>query len=54
MSGKRIAVDGSKVKAYASYQVDMTTLTHRLEDLETQVERYLGEMEQLDTTEDEV
>lgn len=54
VSGKRIAVDGSKVKAYASYQVDMTTLTHRLEDLETQLKRYLGEMEQLDTAEDEV
>jgi transposase len=54
LSGKSIAVDGTKIKAYASQEITMETVNQKLEDIENGVEKYLKQMEVLDTTEDEV
>ena len=54
LSGKSIAVDGTKIKAYASQEITMETVNQKLEDIEHGVEKYLNQMDVLDKTEDEV
>jgi len=54
LSGKSIAVDGTKIKANASQEIIMETVNQKLEDIENGVEKYLNKMEVLDKTEDEV
>lgn len=53
-TGKSIAVDGSKIKAYANQEINIDTIKHKLEDIEEQVQKYLEEMAAIDQGEDEV
>lgn len=54
VTGKSIAVDGSKIKAYANAEINITTIAHKLENIEGQVEKYLKEMDEIDSGEDEI
>ena len=54
LSGKSIAVDGTKIKANGSREITIETVNQKLEDIENGVEKYLNQMEVLDKTEDEV
>jgi transposase len=54
IKGKSIAVDGTKIKAYASKELNLKSIKHKLEGIEGQVEKYLKDMDVLDKTEDEV
>lgn len=54
LPGRSIAIDGSKIKAYASAQVDLDTIAHKLEDIENQSAKYLKQLESLDSAEDEL
>lgn len=52
--GKSITVDGTKIKAYASKEVNIETIRQKLDGIEQQVEKYLKDMDLLDKAEDEV
>lgn len=54
VTGKSLAVDGTKVKAYANKEINIVTIRKKLEDIEQQVEKYLRDMDTLDKAEDEV
>ena len=54
ITGKSIAVDGTKIKAYASKELNIETIRHKLDGIEQQVEKYLKDLEVLDKAEDEV
>lgn len=54
ITGKCVAIDGTKIKAYASKEINIETIRHKLDSIEQQVEKYLKEVEILDKTEDEV
>jgi transposase len=54
LKGKSIAVDGTKVKAYASKELNIKSIKHKLEGIEGQVEKYLKDMDALDKAEDDV
>ena len=54
VKGKHIAIDGTKVKAYAGQTVDISHISEKLEGIEQQTQKYLEEMEQLDKAADEV
>lgn len=54
VTGKSIAVDGTKIKAYASKEINVTTIRQKLDDIDQQVEKYLKDMDALDKVEDEV
>lgn len=54
LKGKSIAVDGTKVKAYASRGISLDDLGKKLENVETQIGIYLEKLSGIDTAEDEV
>lgn len=54
VTGKGIAVDGSKIKAYAIQEIDVASIEHKLENIEEQVQRYLEQMAAMDQSEDEL
>jgi transposase len=54
LTGKSIAIDGSKIKANASQEINIDTIRQKLEGIEIQAEKYLKEMEAIDNAEDEV
>lgn len=54
VTGKSVAVDGSKIKAYAIQEISIDTIKHKLEDIEEQVQKYLKEMAAIDEAEDDV
>lgn len=54
VTGKCVAVDGSKIKAYAIQEINIDSIKQKLEGIEEQVKKYLKEMEDIDQSEDEV
>jgi transposase len=54
IKGKSIAVDGTKIKAYASKELNIKSIKHKLEGIEGQVEKYLKDIDALDKAEDDV
>ena len=54
LKGKSIAVDGTKVKAYASRGISLDELGKKLENVENQIGIYLEKLSVIDTAEDEV
>lgn len=52
--GKSIAVDGSKIKAYASQEINIETIKQKLEGIEGQVKKYLEEIATIDQTEEDI
>lgn len=54
LPGRSVAIDGSKIKAYGSAQVDLDTIANKLEDIENQSDKYLSQMASLDSAEDEL
>lgn len=53
-TGRTIAVDGTKIKAYASREICLDSLKKKLENIESQVEKYLAEMAAVDDAEDSI
>jgi transposase/phage shock protein A len=54
IAGKSIAVDGTKVKANASKEINIETISEKLKGIEKQVEKYLKDIDAIDKAEDEV
>jgi transposase len=54
ITGKSIAVDGSKVKAYAIKEISIEVISEKLTGIEKQVERYLTDLDTLDKAEDDI
>lgn len=54
ITGKSIGVDGTKIKAYASKELNIETIRQKLDGIEQQAEKYLRDMDALDKAEDEV
>lgn len=50
--GKKIAVDGTKVKAYASKEIKLDGLKKKLNNIEQQVEKYMADLSRIDDLED--
>jgi transposase len=53
-TGRAIAVDGTKIKAYASREIHLDSLKKKLENIEIQVDKYLSEMASIDDAEDSI
>jgi transposase len=52
ISGKQVVTDGTKVKAYTSRDtISMQGITRRMEQLESQLEKYLSQLQDNDTVE---
>ena len=52
ISGKQVITDGTKVKAYASKNtLSLKGIAHRMEQLETQLDKYLSQLNDNDTVE---
>jgi transposase len=54
LTGQSIAVDGTRVKAYASKEINIEMIGEKLNGIEKQVEKYLKDMDVLDKAEDEI
>lgn len=54
ITGKSIAVDGTKVKANASKNLNIETIKKKLDNIEQQVEKYLKDIDAIDRAEDDV
>lgn len=54
ITGKSIAVDGTKVKAYAIKEISIDTIRQKLDGIEQQVEKYLKDMDSLDNAENQI
>jgi len=52
--GKSIAVDGSKIKANASKELNIETIRKKLDNIDQQVEKYLKDIDAIDKAEDDV
>lgn len=50
--GKKIAVDGTKIKAYASKEIKANGLKKKLKNIEEQVEKYMADLAKIDDLED--
>lgn len=50
--GKKIAVDGTKVKAYASKEIKLNGLKKKLKNIQQQVEKYMADLAKIDDLED--
>jgi transposase len=50
--GKKIAVDGTKIKAYASKEIRLDGLKKKLKNIEQQVEKYMADLAKIDDLED--
>jgi len=53
-TGRTIAVDGTKIKAYAAREICLNSLKRKLENIENQVDKYLAEMAAVDDSEDSI
>jgi transposase len=52
ISGKQVITDGTKIKAYASKNtISLKGIAHRMEQLETQLDKYLSQLNDNDTAE---
>ena len=52
ISGKQVVTDGTKIKAYASKNtISLKGIARRMEQLETQLEKYLTQLQDNDTVE---
>ena len=54
VKGKSIVVDGTKVKANASKDLNIETIRKKLDNIEQQVDKYLKDIEAIDRAEDDV
>jgi transposase len=54
VTGKSIAVDGSKVKGNASKELNIETIRKKLDNIEQQVEKYLKDIDAIDRAEDDL
>lgn len=54
ITGKSIAVDGTKVKANASQNLNIETIGKKLDNIEQQVGKYLKDIDAIDKAEDDV
>lgn len=54
VTGKSIAVDGTKVKGNASKDLNIETIRKKLDNIEQQVEKYLKDIDAIDRAEDDV
>ena len=54
ITGKSIAVDGTKVKANASQNLNIETIRKKLDNIEQQVGKYLKDIDAIDKAEDDV
>lgn len=54
ITGKSVAVDGSKIKAYASQELHINTIKSKLEGMEEQVKKYLEDVDKIDQAEDDI
>ena len=54
LKGKSIAVDGTKIKAYASRGISLDDLRKKLGNVEGQIEAYLEKLSDIDRAEDDV
>lgn len=54
VTGKSIAVDGSKIKAYATKEISIEMVSEKLNGIEKQVEKYLKDIDAIDKAEDDV
>lgn len=50
--GKKIAVDGTKIKAYASKEIKLDGLKKKLKNIQQQVEKYMADLAKIDELED--
>ncbi len=53
-TGRAIAVDGTKIKAYASKEIRLDSLKKKLDNIEIQVEKYLSQMAAFDDADDSI
>lgn len=54
LKGKSIAMDGTKIKAYASRGISLDDLRKKLENVENQIGTYLQKFSDIDRAEDDV
>lgn len=54
VAGKSIAVDGTKIKAYASKEMNIDTIKKKLDGIDQQVDKYLKDIEIIDSQEDAI
>ena len=54
VTGKSIAVDGTKIKANASKEVNLETIRKKLDNIDQQVEKYLKDIDAIDKAEDDI
>ena len=54
ITGKSIAVDGTKVKANASQNLNIETIRKKLDNIEQEVGKYLKDIDAIDKAEDDV
>jgi len=52
--GKKISIDGTKIKAYAKQEISLQEVKEKLENLEAQSKSYLDRMGEIDLLEDDV
>lgn len=48
IKGKIVSIDGSKIRANAGVYIDLSTVENRLEDLETELNKYVVALERSD------
>lgn len=53
-TGKGIAIDGTKIKAYASKELDIDSIRQKLDGIEQQVDKYLKTIDAIDREEDNI
>ena len=54
VTGKAITVDGTKVKAYASRELNIDWIRQKLDGIEQQIEKYLKDIDVIDRHEDDI
>lgn len=53
-TGRSIAVDGTKIKAYAAKEIRLGSLKKKLENIESQLSKYLDDLASIDDAEDSI
>jgi transposase len=54
ITGKKLVIDGTKVKGYASHEIRVDSIQNKLDNIETQVSKYLKDMATIDHAEDDI
>lgn len=54
ITGKKLVIDGTKVKGYASNEIRVDSIQNKLDNIETQVSKYLTDMATIDQAEDDI